>query len=490
MTTAADLRLKDIERKNFIMSIAFSVAILAALSVTIIEQEYNKSILYLSGLIVYALGYFIIQKLLQKAFWFPYFMVIVGYGIMVSYILFFQGGIDSIVIIYFLLMIATGHFLMSSFLIGFSLGIIGLIFTRIAPEASHQAVIEDTFLAVLVAYLLSGLVALIVIRLNKNQFQQLEQFVSQSAMDAQQSEAEKNHLADHLQQILQEIQNVNERLQKNAITEQEIASIIDEISKGSVDQSNRIMDISEHATASATHIQSFVTELEQLNENVTKTYEVTRDGDNIANNLAQDMQMTMAKVEQLSGTFQSLSSNIEEMSSFLQHIVDVSEQTNLLALNASIEAARAGEAGKGFSVVANEIRKLAEQTNQIVDQITANLRQVTASNEQAMTEMMQGLKDVSSQLDHTLKMQEAFRDIINYIDRLKEQFQSFQSFSTSVEQNAQEIQAATTELSVIIEESTASLEEMNASISQLHEEHRAIDRAMHNLETLTLKMSQ
>lgn len=490
MTSAAQLRIKDVERKNFIMLIAFSVAIVGALFVTLIQQEWNKSALYLIGLTVYIIGYSVIVKVMKKAFWFPYFMVIIGYTVMICYILFYQGGIDSIVMIFFLLMISTGHFLTSSFLIGTSLGIIGIVFTRMYPDAAQAAILDEFFLAILTAYLLSALVAFFVIRLNNNQFKQLEAFVIQGEQHAEQSEHEKIELANHLQQISKEISTVNERLEQNSQAEQEIASIIDEISKGSVDQTNRIMDISENATQSANRIQAFLNELNKLNENVAKSYEVTLDGDRVVSNLVTDMEMTMSKIEQLGGSFQSLSNNIEQMNTFLQDIVDVSEQTNLLALNASIEAARAGEAGKGFSVVADEIRKLAEQTNDIVDQITANLHEVTQTNEKTMVEMMQGLKDVGSQLDHTFKMKEAFREIISYIDHLKQQSDSFNTFTASVEQNSQEIQYATTELSAIIQQSTASLEQINASIEQLHEEHKRIDQAMKNLEDLTTKIQK
>src|SRR5690625_6287235 len=101
---------------------------------------------------------------------------------------------------------------------------------------------------------------------------------------------------------------------------------------------------------------------------------MANEGNSLSNELFSTTDQLGNSIVEMSETLDNLSKKIGEINIFSQSIIDVSEQTNLLALNASIEAARAGEAGKGFSVVADEIRKLAETTNQRSEEHTSELQ--------------------------------------------------------------------------------------------------------------------
>ena len=111
-----------------------------------------------------------------------------------------------------------------------------------------------------------------------------------------------------------------------------------------------------------------------------------------------DMHVIEQSAHQTEESIASLEAGMKEVSEFATTIAGITSQTNLLALNASIEAARAGEMGKGFSVVAEEVRVLADSSKQasdaisgIIQKIFSLLKEVNASNNENLNNITEGI---------------------------------------------------------------------------------------------------
>ncbi|MBR6345061.1 MAG: chemotaxis protein [Lachnospiraceae bacterium] len=114
----------------------------------------------------------------------------------------------------------------------------------------------------------------------------------------------------------------------------------------------------------------------------------------------------------MESSFTEFKSSVDEISGYMQEIVNIASQTNLLALNASIEAARAGEAGRGFAVVAEEVRKLADGIKVLIDDVNKSIANVDVESTKMSERMKQSIESLGNSITTVDEAYETFDAII------------------------------------------------------------------------------
>ncbi len=149
-----------------------------------------------------------------------------------------------------------------------------------------------------------------------------------------------------------------------------IQSASKEINRGSIQLANASEDLAKACTTQAAQVSDIAMLINQLNDNITGNKKEAEEAVKISNLSGSTLMVGNAKMEELKSAIKEISHCSEQINSIIGTIEDIASETNLLALNAAIEAARAGEAGKGFTVVAEQVKKLAEESAQAVGKTT------------------------------------------------------------------------------------------------------------------------
>jgi methyl-accepting chemotaxis protein len=243
----------------------------------------------------------------------------------------------------------------------------------------------------------------------------------------------------------------------------DISFTIDEIGKGVVQQS----EDTEHC----------LNQMSNLSDRINKVYDNTNEMEHIANETKTIIGKGLVIIEELGGKsketsditgvviteIEALELQSNSIENFIGVINNIAAQTNLLSLNASIEAARAGEAGRGFSVVAEEIRKLADQSVSAVKEIRNIVTEIQDRTRSTVLSAKQAETIVKSQTEALDKTVLVFEDISQYVGNLVNNLKGISIGVKEIDDAKIETLESISNISAVSEETAASSEEVSAT---------------------------
>ncbi len=259
----------------------------------------------------------------------------------------------------------------------------------------------------------------------------------------------------------EEISTATEKLAVGAndqnIQSSEVASAVEEMTRTIIENSNNVVKIGERSRDAGVIA-------EQGGETVLRTV----DGINEVADIVVDT----------SNTMQELGQSSEHIGEVIKVINDIADQTNLLALNAAIEAARAGEQGRGFAVVADEVRKLAERTQNATKEIETMISEIQVRTEDAIKAINQSTEVVEKDKEMAQEAGEMLKQIIGNSNEITALIEQFAAALEQESKTSEEISRNIEAISAVAEENAEGTSMINRNAELLYSSTDSLNSLM------------
>lgn len=291
-------------------------------------------------------------------------------------------------------------------------------------------------------------------------------------------------------QVQDEAQHVSDKAaslldlsQQTTTASEEIAQTITEIAEVTSSQAKETTESVDQVQQITTNINGMIENVDELSASSKEASEIGQTNLDVMDEVNGNWAGEVHQMQELMNSVKEMDHDVQNITQIINVINDIARQTNLLALNASIEAASAGEAGKGFSVVAAEIRKLAEQSNSSTKEIAAIIAQIRKQSTEMVEKTASSLDSsekqtglISEAIKSTLKvyqhneaMDQNIQEVHSGANEIGATQQTILDKLESISASTQENAAGTEEVSANSEEVQATMDEFTSHVAKLQD---------------------